>query len=227
MKHAIITGGSGLIGKALGLALKEDGWKVVNFDREETDAIHTLCCDVGDEASVQNAFATLGWERLDLLINNAAYINDFESTDLANCALSEWERVMRTNLTGNFLMTQNALPLLTQARQACVINLASTRAFMSEPGDFPYAASKGGIIALTQSLAVMLGPQIRVNAVAPGWITDEENLREVDHRQHPAGRVGRPEDIVAAVRYLVSAEFVTGEVLRVDGGMTKKMIYAH
>jgi NAD(P)-dependent dehydrogenase (short-subunit alcohol dehydrogenase family) len=227
MKRAIITGGSGLIGKALGLALSEDGWEVVNFDREKIEALRTLPCDVGDEASVQQAFATLGWDHLDLLINNAAYINDFEHTNLSHCALSEWEKVIRTNLTGNFLMTKTALPLLSLAQKGAVINLASTRAFMSEPGDFPYAASKGGIIALTQSLAVLLGPHIRVNAIAPGWITDEENLREVDHSQHPVGRVGRPKDIVAAVRYLIDAEFVTGEVMRVDGGMTKKMIYAH
>lgn len=104
--------------------------------------------------------------------------------------------------------------------------MASTRAMMSEGGDFAYAAAKGGMVGLTQALAVQLGPRVRVNAIAPGWITDADDLRPEDHRQHPAGRVGRPQDIVDAVLYLAQAGFVTGEVLTIDGGMTRKMIYA-
>lgn len=238
MQRAIITGASGLIGRGITQDLITSGWEVANFDVTDADAgeqsdraiegLRTLHCDVGDVASVKQAFADLGWDRVDLLVNNAAYINDFESTDLATLDLGLWEKVLRTNLTGSLLMTQQVLPLMSSSQaRGCVINLASTRAFMSEPGDFPYAASKGGIIALTQALAVQLGPHIRVNAIAPGWISGDSDLRDIDHQQHPAGRVGRPEDIVQAVRYLLAAEFVTGEVLRVDGGMTKKMIYVH
>ncbi|MFN4186336.1 MAG: SDR family oxidoreductase, partial [Hyphomonas sp.] len=105
-------------------------------------------------------------------------------------------------------------------------NMASTRAFMSEPETEAYAASKGGLVALTHALAVSLGPKIRVNAIAPGWIAAPEGLSESDHAQHPVGRVGRAEDIAKAVLYLVEAGFVTGQVLTVDGGMTRKMIYA-
>lgn len=233
MQRAIITGASGLIGRGIAQDLIRSGWEVVNFDvtdsdGEQLEGLRTLHCDVGDSHSVKQAFAALGWDRVDLLVNNAAYINDFESTDLAKLDLELWEKVLRTNLTGCLLMTQQVLPLMSASQtRGCVINLASTRAFMSEPGDFPYAASKGGIIALTQALAVQLGPHIRVNAIAPGWISGDSDLRDIDHQQHPAGRVGRPEDIVQAVRYLLAAEFVTGEVMRVDGGMTKKMIYAH
>jgi NAD(P)-dependent dehydrogenase (short-subunit alcohol dehydrogenase family) len=110
-----------------------------------------------------------------------------------------------------------------------IVNIASTRALMSEPGSPAYAASKGGLIALTHSLAVTLGPGVRVNCVSPGWIdTGTAPLRAQDHRQHPAGRVGRPEDVASLVFYLSSPEaaFVTGQNFIADGGMTRKMIYA-
>ena len=104
--------------------------------------------------------------------------------------------------------------------------MVSTRAFMSEPDTEAYAASKGAMVALTHAMAISLGPKIRVNAVAPGWISDGRGLSEEDNAQHPVGRVGRPDDIAGAVLYLAEAGFVTGQVLTVDGGMTKKMIYA-
>ena len=98
---------------------------------------------------------------------------------------------------------------------------------MSEPQSEAYAATKGGLLALTHALAVSLGPEIRANAIAPGWIdTSGSDLREADHAQHPAGRVGCPGDIAEAVLYLADAGFVTGETLVIDGGMTRKMIYA-
>ncbi|MNE52208.1 Pyridoxal 4-dehydrogenase [compost metagenome] len=129
-----------------------------------------------------------------------------------------------SHLTGAFLMTRAVVPLMKTG--GSVVNMASTRAFMSEPNSEAYAASKGGLVALTHALAVSLGPTIRVNAIAPGWITKETNLSHEDEAQHPAGRVGRPKDIADAVLYLDGAGFVTGQVLTVDGGMTKKMIYA-
>ncbi|MAQ71810.1 MAG: short-chain dehydrogenase [Alphaproteobacteria bacterium] len=224
-KKVIITGGSGLIGEKLCKGLTEDGWDVANFDTEKPDnKIHTVICDIGNEASVSQAFEMLGWDNLDLLINNAAYQNNFD-THLTKLRLEEWEKTVTTNLTGIFLMSRAAAKLMNKG--GAIINLASTRAFMSEGGDFPYAATKGGIVALSQALAINLGPHIRVNAIAPGWITDAKALRKKDHEQHPAGRVGRPEDILGAVRYLADAEFVTGETLTIDGGMTKKMIYEH
>jgi NAD(P)-dependent dehydrogenase (short-subunit alcohol dehydrogenase family) len=97
---------------------------------------------------------------------------------------------------------------------------------MSEGKDFAYAAAKGGLIGLTQALAVALGPKIRVNAIAPGWISDAPDLSPEDHAQHPVGRVGIPDDIADAVLYLAGAGFISGQTLTVDGGMTKKMIYA-
>ncbi len=132
-------------------------------------------------------------------------------------------KVTDSHLTGAFLMTRAAVPLMGEG--SSIVNMVSTRAFMSEPNTEAYAASKGGLVALTHALAVSLGPKIRVNAIAPGWITDDSDLREEDHTQHPVGRVGRPEDIADAVVYLASAGFMTGQVLVLDGGMTRKMMY--
>ena len=184
--------------------------------------VHNIECDIGDPVSVEEAFERLGWQKIDLLVNNAAYTNDFSATP-TDIPLEVWDKVIRTNLTGCFLMSRAAAKRM---EKGCIINVTSTRALMSEGGDFPYAASKGGILSLTQAMAISMGPDIRVNAIAPGWITDSTDLRKIDHEQHPAGRVGRPDDILQAVQYLATAEFVTGENLVVDGGMTKKMIYA-
>ncbi len=111
-----------------------------------------------------------------------------------------------------------------------IVNLASTRAFMSEPHTESYASTKGGIFALTHALAVSLGEDgILVNAIAPGWIEtgDYQELSPEDHSQHPAGRVGKPSDVARAALYLTHPDndFLTGETLVLDGGMTRKMIY--
>ena len=168
-------------------------------------------------------FDQLGWDEVDVLINNAA-VTDYSKKPLVEQTLDDWNQVIQTNLTGTFLMSREAAKRMPV--KGCIINMTSTRAAMSEPGDFSYGASKGGITSLTHALAISLGPKIRANAIAPGWITDEQDLRAVDHEQHPAGHVGRPSDICSAVHYLINAEFVTGETMTVDGGMTKKMIYA-
>ena len=106
------------------------------------------------------------------------------------------------------------------------MNIASTRALQSEPDTEAYAASKGGLVALTHALALSLGPEVRVNCISPGWIAHQP-VRRKDHAQHPAGRVGQPQDVAELVAYLLSdaAGFVTGQNFVIDGGMTKKMIY--
>lgn len=224
MRKAIVTGGSGLIGAGLCAALSENGWDVASFDLKpgKGPAQH-IECDLADEASVAAAFETLGWSEIDLLINNGG-VADPVTGPLADLSLAEWRKVVDSHLTGAFLMCRAAIPRLKDG--GAIVNMASTRAFMSEPETEAYAASKGALVALTHALAISLGPKIRVNAIAPGWISDGEDLRPVDHRQHPVGRVGRPDDIAEAVLYLADAGFVTGQVLSVDGGMTRKMIYA-
>ena len=141
--------------------------------------------------------------------------------------LAEWNRRIGTNLTGVFLMTKHAAAHLRRSRGA-VVNLASTRALQSEPDTEAYAASKGGVVALTHALALSLGPRVRVNCVSPGWIeTKGASLSRADHAQHPVGRVGRPEDVAELVAFLLSeaAGFATGQNYVLDGGMTRKMIY--
>ena len=143
---------------------------------------------------------------------------------------------MRVNVTGAYLCVKYCAPHMS-AEGCSIINIASTRALMSEPNTEPYSASKGALLALTHSLAASLGPKIRVNAISPGWIETSEwrrkkdrkfvALRECDHKQHLVGRVGRPEDIAQAACYLTSqdASFITGTNIVIDGGMTVKMIY--
>jgi NAD(P)-dependent dehydrogenase (short-subunit alcohol dehydrogenase family) len=142
-----------------------------------------------------------------------------------------------SSLTAAFLATRAAVPALREAGGA-IVNMASTRAFQSEPDCEAYAAAKGGIVALTHALAVSLGPRIRVNAVAPGWIETAPLARRADratpehdpqdHAQHPVGRIGRPQDVAELVEFLAgaSAGFITGETFVVDGGMRRRMRYA-
>jgi NAD(P)-dependent dehydrogenase (short-subunit alcohol dehydrogenase family) len=148
---------------------------------------------------------------------------------LRNLTLKEWRKVIDTNLTAAYLFARAAEKALRAAHGA-IVTMASTRAVMSEPNTESYAASKGGLVALTHALAVSLGPDVRVNCVSPGWIatSDYGALRRKDHAQHPAGRVGKPADIAEIVAYLLDRDrsgFVTGANFVIDGGMTRKMIY--
>jgi NAD(P)-dependent dehydrogenase (short-subunit alcohol dehydrogenase family) len=170
-----------------------------------------------------------------LLVNNAG-IADPVSGPLEDLTLARWQAVIDASLTAAFLCTREALPLLRAAAPACVVNMSSTRAHQSEPHTYAYAAAKGGISALTHAMAVSFGPDIRVNAVLPGWIETgpwqaadgrrEPKYSAEDREQHPVGRVGVVDDIAQAVEWLAGAGFVTGQEIVVDGGMTKRMIYA-
>ncbi|KIL41491.1 3-ketoacyl-ACP reductase [Gordoniibacillus kamchatkensis] len=181
----------------------------------------------GDIAGLVERAANV-YGAVDIVINNAGigrWKSPYELT------LEEWDDVLNTNLRGTFLCAREAAARMRQSgRGGSIVNIASTRAFMSEPNSEAYAASKGGIVALTHALAVSLGPdRIRVNCISPGWIEtgDYDALREADHAQHPAGRVGMPQDIVKACFYLTDPDnsFVTGANITVDGGMTRKMMY--
>jgi NAD(P)-dependent dehydrogenase (short-subunit alcohol dehydrogenase family) len=241
---ALVTGAARGIGLGIAAWLIAEGWQVVLTDLDRVrgakaakvlgDNAWFIGMDVADEAQVKTGVAeVLGqFGRLDALVCNAA-IADPHNTTLETLSLAYWNRVLAVNLGGPMLLAKHCAPYL-RAHGGAIVNLASTRAAQSEPDTEAYAASKGGLLALTHALAVSLGPEIRVNAVSPGWIDARdpsqrraEPLSETDHAQHPAGRVGTVEDVAAMVAWLLSrnAGFVTGQEFVVDGGMTKKMIY--
>jgi hypothetical protein len=184
--------------------------------------------DVGHEDTAKRAVATAVSEfgRLDAVVSNAGIMI---RKPLRRLMFAEWRKVIDTNLTAAFLFARAAEQALRRSKGA-IVTIASTRALMSESDTESYSASKGGIVALTHALAVSLGPDVRVNCVSPGWIEtgDYGALRRKDHTQHPAGRVGKPEDVAEMVAFLLDRErsgFVTGANFVIDGGMTRKMIY--
>ena len=236
---ALVTGAAHGIGRAVAERLLADGHALALVDRDggrlqataselaAPDRILPLEIDVGEPDAGERAVGeTLDrFGRLDGLVNNAGIMRRKPLRDLT---LEDWRRVLDVNLTAAFLFAKAAADAL-EAAGGAIVNIASTRWLMSEPDTEAYAASKGGLVSLTHALAISLGPKVRVNAVSPGWIdVAGEPLRPEDHAQHPAGRVGRPEDVAELVAYLLDGArsgFVTGADMVVDGGMTRKMIY--
>ena len=241
---ALITGGAQGIGRGIAYHLHTHGYAVVVADIDDEAGaecvqwgLNYTHTDMADEASVADCIAQtlVRHGRIDALVNNAG-IADPASGPIETLTLERWNRVIGVNLTGCFLAVKHAAEAL-RATHGAVVNIASTRALQSEPDTEAYAASKGGLVALTHALAVSLGPDIRVNCISPGWIEVRDwqkasrmqtpHLTPEDHAQHPTGRVGRPADIAALAHFMLSAEagFITGQNFVVDGGMTRKMIY--
>jgi NAD(P)-dependent dehydrogenase (short-subunit alcohol dehydrogenase family) len=234
---ALITGGAKGIGRAIARRLISSGWRLGIIDLPESGlqrvfrrdrSILRIEGDVRDEKAVADAVEALmrRFGRLDAVVSNAGIM---VRKPLRRLTLAEWRRVIDTNLTAAFLLARAAERPLRRAR-GTIVTIASTRALMSEAETESYSASKGGLLALTHALAISLAPDVRVNCVSPGWIEtkDYAGLRPKDHAQHPAGRVGRPQDVAEIVAWLLDRErsgFVTGANFVVDGGMTRKMIY--
>jgi NAD(P)-dependent dehydrogenase (short-subunit alcohol dehydrogenase family) len=235
---AIVTGAARGIGRAIAQHLLDNGWHVGVVDlpgsglkrayARQRRRIVQIEGDVADEETAVRAVEAVTGQfgRLDALVSNAGTM---VRKPLRQLTLTEWRKVLDTNLTAAFLFARAAEKALRAAGGA-IVTIASTRALMSEPNTESYSASKGGLLALTHALAVSLGPDIRVNCVSPGWIatSDYAKLKRKDHAQHPAGRVGKPQDIAEVVAFLLDREksgFVTGANFVVDGGMTRKMIY--
>jgi NAD(P)-dependent dehydrogenase (short-subunit alcohol dehydrogenase family) len=224
-KTALVTGGAQGIGKAIAELLAARGYLVAVADVQKSE-FSFVKTDVSREASVRGCIRSVvkRFGRLDALVNNAGLTGP-EDGPIEKLDLARWNRRIGVNLTGAFLMAKHAVPHLRRSRGA-IVNIASTRALQSEPDTEAYAASKGGLVALTHALALSLGPEVRVNCVSPGWIAHQP-VRSKDHAQHPVGRVGQPQDVAELVAYLLSdaAGFVTGQNFVIDGGMTRKMIY--
>jgi NAD(P)-dependent dehydrogenase (short-subunit alcohol dehydrogenase family) len=241
-KVAVVTGAGRGIGRAIALAYASEGAKVIIAEKNEdsgrvTEKLITsaggsaifIQADISCPDDIRQLFARAGeqYGRVDILVNNAGFgiwKSPYELT------VEEWDEVINTNLRGAFFCGREAAHIMRQHGGGSIINIASTRAFMSEHGSEAYAASKGGIVALTHAMAASFSADsIRVNCITPGWIEtgDYSLLREVDHKQHFSGRVGKPEDIASACLFLSSSEnsFINAENIIIDGGMSRKMIY--
>lgn len=242
-KIVFVTGGANGIGKAIVSAFCKAGADVVFCDidgdggRKLCEELSEYACtfiktDIGDRQSLENAVNAVFQEKgdIDILINNAG-VSRFGS--ILDVSVEDFDAVLDINLRSVFITSK----LLAQHRAKLgmkkygrIINMASTRYLMSEPDSEAYAASKGGIVSITHALAISLSKYgITSNCISPGWIDTEHygELRPVDHEQHPSGRVGVPGDIARTCLFLVDTDndFINGQNIVVDGGMTKKMIY--
>lgn len=228
-KVVIITGGSGGIGSQMARAFAKEGAKVINLDKVHSVLEHVTyrMCDLSKVSDIDAAidFIISQYHHVDILINNACYS---ARGILSACDAEAFNDVLMVGVTAPYLLTARLLPYFS--KDSAVVNIASTRGFMSQADTESYSAAKGGILALTHALSISLAGRVRVNAVSPGWIhTDSggDELSALDHAQHPAGRVGAPEDITRTVMFLCDSEsgFITGENITVDGGMSKLMVY--
>lgn len=240
-KTVIVTGAAHGIGRAIARMYAENGAHVVLADKDvekgkeacaEIVQMNLKAIFVATDVSKPEDLLHLVHETVriyggvDILINNAGVSRWKSPYELA---VDEWDDILNTNLRSMFLLSREVAKYMKNAGGS-IVNIASTRAFMSEPDSEAYAASKGGIISLSHALAASFAKDhIQVNSISPGWINTDETvvLRDVDHSQHFAGRVGVPEDVARACLFLTQPEnnFISGTNLTIDGGMTKKMIY--
>lgn len=261
-RNYLVTGSARGIGRGLSRLLLQKGHRVLLVDHNEEELRNTASLLAKSHAPVKDFDAqicnlrspqdiTSAAEKanqmfaghLDCLVNNAAYTGGVGGLHLSNMTVDDWNASIETNLTAPMLMSQACLPMLkkTSSRSSggCILLMSSTRAFMSEPNNEPYSATKAGLLGLSQSLAVSLAPDgIRCNAILPGWINATNECKKADETQqswedglskddqawHLTGRVGKVDDVLRAVEYLLESDFVTGVETVVDGGVTRKMV---
>ena len=242
---ALVTGAATGIGRSVAIALAKNGYDVVvNYSRSEDAAKFTAReaeaagartllyrADVSDDASVRAMLAAAEKEfgRLDVLINNAGTTVDVEPKNFEEMTVDAWNRVFSVNVLGLFLVTRAATPLLKKSPNGCIVNTCSIAGLRPSAQPLPYAASKAAVANLTKTLANALGPQIRVNAVAPGWIEGDwmkktlagnyEGLMARRAKYTPLNRCCREDDVADSMLSLIlHNRFVTGEIIIIDGG---------
>lgn len=238
-RAALITGGASGIGEATARVFTDAGAAVtiVDVDAARAEALakelpraSAAVCDVTDEAAVRAAVGRL--ERLDILVNCAGIglVGGIEETSYA-----DFQRLIRVNVDGMFLMTQAAMPLLLAAK-GCVVNIGSVAGLIGVKRRFAYCATKGAVVAMSRQLAVDYAGRLRVNCICPGTVEspfvegyleknhkhEKEKVRAELHARQPIGRMGRPVEVAYMALYLASdeAEFATGSVVTIDGGWT-------
>ena len=246
-KRALVTGGATGIGRAAVLHLARAGFDVALNYRSSADAARAvaaeaqaagakvllLAADVADDVQVRAMLkqveATFGG--LEALINNAGTTIPTPPKELDAISVEDWDRVFAVNVRGLFLVTRAAVPLLKRGEAPSIVNTASIVGLRPGPQPLPYAASKAAIVSLTKQLAGALGPEIRVNAVAPGWMEGEwmermlgdnyERLMERRAKATPLGRCVTADDVAETILSLIlSNRFVTGEIIVIDGGFS-------
>lgn len=236
-KTAVITGGSRGIGEATAYKLASMGSNVAVIYAGNASAAENVCeacrqrygvkaksyqCNVADFSAAKEAVARIkaDFGVIQILVNNAGITRDGL---LAMMKEEDFDSVINTNLKGAFNMIRHMTGMFIRAREGCIINISSVAGMMGNAGQCNYSASKAGLIGLTKSAAKELAPKgIRCNAVAPGFIATDMTGNQADNpllKMIPLGRMGAAEEVANAVAYLVTAKYVTGEILRVDGGI--------
>jgi 3-oxoacyl-[acyl-carrier protein] reductase len=243
---ALVTGAATGIGRAAAVALAEAGYDVaINYSRSESAARETAAvaqakgaktllfkCDVSDDGSVRKMLAAVGQEfgRLDALVNNAGITSNVKPGDFEAMTAEEWDRVFAVNVRGMFQVTRAAAPLL-KAAHGSVVNTASIVGLRPGPQPLPYAASKAAVVSLTKLLALNLAPDVRVNAVAPGWMEGDwmkrmlmdryDDLMARRAKSTPLRRCATAEDVAEVIVSLITGNrFVNGEIIVIDGGFS-------
>ena len=244
---ALVTGAARGIGRSSALELARHGYDVVvNYSRSREAAqavadeltglgVRSLlaAADVADESAVVDMLARIKQEfgRLDALVNNAGTTVSTPPSDLAGLDMAAWDRVLAVNVRGMFQVTRACVPLLNESDSAAIVNLCSIAGLRPGAQPFPYAASKAAVANLTRTLAGALGPKIRVNAVAPGWMSGEwmehalqdnyQRLMERRASQTPLRRCVTPDEVaVTIVNLITSNPMVNGEIVVIDGGFS-------
>jgi 3-oxoacyl-[acyl-carrier protein] reductase len=243
----LVTGAATGIGSSVALALAKNGYDVViNYSRSEEAAKKTARdvesagartsvyrCDVSDDAGVRAMLEATKQQfgRLDVLINNAGTTIDVEPKNLEGMKIEDWNRVFAVNVLGLFLVTRAAVALLRRSPNGCIVNTCSIAGLRPSAQPLPYAASKAAVANLTKTLANALGPEIRVNAVAPGWMEGDwmkrtlaenyEGLMARRARYTPLKRCCTADDVADTMLSLINGNrFVTGEIIIIDGGFS-------